>query len=665
MEEVEERKYFPRGHEQGDDHADNACRHACPPRHAQHFLVARLRAAALVEVDAERRGNGVDVGRNSAHRGCEHGGNQQPRHAGGQLAHHEEGEDDVGLLHREVHRSRVGLIERVQPRADYEEHDRHAHAHRAVHQDALPCAALVLGGEVTLYDGLVGGVRNEVVGHAAEYDYPERCGAVVETPVEETELACLAANGKEALKAALGAEDQEYGRQHRTAHKDKALHHVAPHHGLNAAHRAIEYRDATHQHDAHIYIYARHGRERERGEIEHQRHARHHEHDEQGTGHEARGSVEAALEIFVRARHVEPAEERQVVADDGERHEEYGDEHRVVRPVGGEGFGRIGHIRDGGKHRGVDAHARRPPRHAAAACEEVACTALAPHEIVAEQHHADEIGGQHRPVEQAEVGAHVQRHLRHIGSPHAGLLLAAHQQPTPGGKRYQTCAGTRQQGRLRLGDPSVGNRVINKQFVSEAIPFCWVAQIFVGLAFQGCQLLCGGIALRLQAAEFVGTVNRLAEHVGIYAAEAHDVAAARGGGICADERLQFVGAMGLDRGDAAPCHGAQVEDKAVGMYRRTVCARGVVAAEEVEVAARRSILHHGAGLHSPRPRHVGQALPLRAAGIAQAERAVRGCAIGLATQYIYIASAKRARRIVEPNGQGRQRRCLAIIIIYM
>ena len=61
LEEVEERKYFPRGHEQGDGHADDACRHSGPPRHAQHFPVARLRAAALVEVDAERRGNGVDV----------------------------------------------------------------------------------------------------------------------------------------------------------------------------------------------------------------------------------------------------------------------------------------------------------------------------------------------------------------------------------------------------------------------------------------------------------------------------------------------------------------------------------------------------------------------------------------------------------------------------
>ena len=89
------------------------------------------------------------------------------------------------------------------------------------------------------------------------------------------------------------------------------------------------------------------------------------------------------------------------------------------------------------------------------------------------------------------------------------------------------------------------------------------------------------------------------------------------------------------------------------MYLRAVCTRGVVAAQEVEVAARRAVLHHGAWLHSPRPRHVGQSLPLRAAGIAQAERAVRGRAVCLATQYIYIASAKCARRIVESDRQGR------------
>ena len=500
---------------------------------------------------------------------------------------------------------------------------------------------------------MVGGVRDKVVGHAAENDYPKRRGAVVETPIEEAELARFAAYGEEAIEAALGAEYQEARRQHCAAHEDKALHHVAPHHGLNAAHRAIDNRDAAHQHDAHIDVYARHRREGERGKIEHQCHTRHHKHDEQGTGHEARGCVEAALEIFVRARHVEPAEEGQVVADYGERHEQNGDEHRVVCPVGGERLGGISHIGDGGKHRGVDAHAGCPPRHAPAAGEEVACAALAPHEVVAQQHHADEIGCQHRPVEQAEVGAHAHRHLSHVGGTHAGLLLAAYQQPTPGGKRYKSRSGTRQQGRLRLGDPSVGDGVVDKQILAEAIPFCGVAKIFFGLALEVCQHLCGGIALRLGAAHFVGTVHGLAEHAGIYAAEAYDVAAARGGGICPDERLQFIGAMGLDRRNAAPCHGAQVEDEAVGMYRRAVCARGVVAAQEVEVAARRAVLHHGAGLHSPRPRHVGQSLPLRAAGIAQAERTVRGRAVCLATQYIYIASAECARRIVEPDRQGR------------
>ena len=82
----------------------------------------------------------------------------------------------------------MGLIERVETRTDNVERHADEHGHDAVHQDASTCALFVLRRDVTLYDGLVRRVRDEIVGQPTKDDYPEGGTGEVEGIVEEAEL---------------------------------------------------------------------------------------------------------------------------------------------------------------------------------------------------------------------------------------------------------------------------------------------------------------------------------------------------------------------------------------------------------------------------------------------------------------------------------------------
>lgn len=61
LEEIKQGENFPCGHEQGDAHADSTRDDAGAACHFQGLLRRCLRTPALVEVDAEGRGHGVDV----------------------------------------------------------------------------------------------------------------------------------------------------------------------------------------------------------------------------------------------------------------------------------------------------------------------------------------------------------------------------------------------------------------------------------------------------------------------------------------------------------------------------------------------------------------------------------------------------------------------------
>ena len=181
---VEQRLDVDRCHEDGDEHAYKSGDDARDAGRKESAPVADVWARFFVDVNGEGGGDAVDVGGDGGHSCREDGGNEQACQASWQLAHHEEGEDGVVLLHGEVHGHGVGLVEGVETGSDGEEGNGNEDAHQTVGHDASGGALLVLGGEVALNDGLVAGVANEVVGNAAEDDNPEGSGAIVEGPVE-------------------------------------------------------------------------------------------------------------------------------------------------------------------------------------------------------------------------------------------------------------------------------------------------------------------------------------------------------------------------------------------------------------------------------------------------------------------------------------------------
>ena len=394
------------------------------------------------QIYCEGSGYRVDIAGDGGHRRSKDGSDEQASEAGRQLAHHEEGEDGVGLGHRDVELGRVGLEEGVESCADGEEGDGDDDGHEAVGEDAAGGTLLVGSGEIALDDGLVAGVGDEVVGQSAENDHPPRGVDEVEGMLgveeEEAELVVVGGNLPEVGGSVLARVNDEIdGGKDGAAHEDDALDDVAPDNGFDTAHGAVEDGDEGHQGDTYIYIDTRDGGHGQRGKEQHESRASYHEDDEEYAGHEAGGRVEAALQIFVGRGDVQAAEERQVVLDDGERNEQDADLHGIVGPVGGVGLGGNRHIGDGAEHGGKDADARRPPGNAAATLEEIFAGVRGTlHEVVTEIHHTEEIEDEHRPVQPTEVGGVGDVHSGDVGTADAGLLFAADDE---GGEGGRTC----------------------------------------------------------------------------------------------------------------------------------------------------------------------------------------------------------------------------------
>ena len=112
----------------------------------------------------------------------------------------------------------MGLEESVESRTYGKECHGDEYAHHAVHHDAAACAPLVLGGEVTLDDGLVGGIGNQVVGHATEDNHPECGAAIIQTPVKQAELAVRHADVEETVHATVCIQHQVADGKNSTAH---------------------------------------------------------------------------------------------------------------------------------------------------------------------------------------------------------------------------------------------------------------------------------------------------------------------------------------------------------------------------------------------------------------------------------------------------------------
>ena len=268
------------------------------------------------------------------------------------------------------------LEESIEARSYREESDGHHDRHQAVGEDSASRTLLVAGGQIALDNRLVAGVADEVVGQAAEDDDPpsgiDEVEGILGIEEEEAELIVLGGNLPEVRSTVIArVHNQIHRRKNSSPDKNDTLNDVAPHNSLYPTHRAIENGDESHQRYTDIYIDTRDGSHGEGRQEENQCRAGHHEDDEQDAGHQARGRVEAAFEVLISGGDVQPAEERQIIPDDGERHQKDTNLHGIVRPVGGVGLGGNTHIGDGAEHRGKDADARCPPGNATAPLEEV------------------------------------------------------------------------------------------------------------------------------------------------------------------------------------------------------------------------------------------------------------------------------------------------------
>ena len=204
----------------------------------------------------------------------------------------------------------------------------------------------------------------------------------------------------------------------------------------------------------------RHGQRRQK---QHQRHACHHEDDEQRARHRPHAVAEALLQIGVGGADLQAAEERQEIGNhrEGDDEDEY--LHGVVLPVGGVGLGGNRHVGNGAEHGGKDAHARSPPRYASAAGKEVVAVLLAVHEVEAQPKHGQQIDNQHQPVEPAEAGVIAHADAGGVGRAHAGLALAVDDEPPVGAAvgivHHPTAGAGEGRGALHLA-PRVGDGII-------------------------------------------------------------------------------------------------------------------------------------------------------------------------------------------------------------
>ena len=370
----------------------------------------------------------------------------------------------------------MGLEEGVESGTDGEEGNAYHHAHHAVEHDGAPCLTFVACGEIALYHRLVRGVADEVVGHSSDDDYPECSTFVRKAPVEEPHLSVAESHVQTSADTSFGACSKPYDGKECSSDKDEALYDVAPYHGLHASHGTIYDGDGSHEYDADVDVDAGHRCECQRGEVEHECHACHHEDDEECACHQSCGGVEALLQVFVGGRDVQASEEGEVIAYDGEGDDEDGHQHGVVCPVRGIGFGGIGHIGDGTEHGGIDGYSCRPPWYASASLEEVVGTAFALHEVVSQSSHSCQVKCDDEPSCPSEMPCGGNLDAVYGIAAYSRHGFATHYGPTSvRGYHCSSCTG---KGFVVTGmAPRSSYGIVDEYVAVEAVPFGGMAQV--------------------------------------------------------------------------------------------------------------------------------------------------------------------------------------------
>ena len=329
------------------------------------------------------------------------------------------------------------------------------------------------------------------------------------------------------------------------------------------------------------------------------------------------------FKILVGTRHVEASEKWQIIFDNGERHQQYGHQHGVVSPVGGVSLGGVGHVGDCAEHGGIDADARCPPGYAAAALEKVVGIALAAlHKVIAQQHHAHEIGHEHRPVEPPNGGPHVPSDSSHGCRPDARLALAVHHHPFAVAC-HKGCPGACQQRRAAFGHPRVGDGVVYNEFVVESVPNLGLAHVGGLFELEPCHIGVHGLcAIPLGVEPCLldeqGAVDGRLKALFVHTARKHYVGTARGHTCGTGQGDGLGAAVWHNGGHTCPlvCGGVVTPPVGVCHAPLGIGGRGK-SARQVKARPRGAVLHHAHGLHTRGTGQVGQALPLLAAGETQ------------------------------------------------
>ncbi len=276
------------------------------------------------------------------------------------------------------------LEEGIESGSDGIERNRNKRTHDSVHQNTTAGTFFILSCKITLYDCLIRSIRNQIVGQTAKNNNPEGRFGIV----EKAELIILQGYVEKSVHSAFRVKYQIAGCQQCAANQDDSLYNIAPYHCLYTTHRTVNNGNNSHQHYTSVDIDTCNGSQRQGRKIKHQCHSRHHKDNEEQTGHQTRGIVKPPLQIFVSTCHIKPSEERQVVLDDREGNNQYGDEHGIICPVGGVCLCRNSHVSDGAQHCGINTDACRPPRDTSTAFEEILRTVLAAHKIIPQKKHA-------------------------------------------------------------------------------------------------------------------------------------------------------------------------------------------------------------------------------------------------------------------------------------
>ena len=166
----------------------------------------------------------------------------------------------------------MGVIETEESTSQREEEKRGWYRDDASKPDRLSCTGLVGCRQVPLDHGLIRGVGNQVDEDSSEDDDGKRTSREVPIHVHHLEATRRGCSIEELGQTTTHAIDTPEEDQQCTADQDEGLDHVRPDHRFDATEHRVDDAEDPHQKYACMDIESSDRGERDRGEIDHDRH---------------------------------------------------------------------------------------------------------------------------------------------------------------------------------------------------------------------------------------------------------------------------------------------------------------------------------------------------------------------------------------------------------